>query len=130
MIGFDDKSLLPHLDRVPADVKKAFHPDKIHSLVARFSSEPFEIVVEFVERDGVSFPVIVVPPGVRTPVAAKSDLLVEGKKLVAVGDVYVRALNANRRPSSAKANWNDWPSLVDVCFNNREADIGRFSAAT
>lgn len=126
LIGFDDKSLLPDLGRVPADVKKAFHPDKIYSLVARFSSEPFEVVVEFVERDGVSFPVVVVPAGVRTPVAAKSDLLVEGKKLVAVGEVYVRTLNANRRPSSAKANWNDWPSIVDICFNNREADIGRF----
>lgn len=126
LIGFDDKSLLPDMQNVPLDVKKEFHPDKICALVARFASEPFEVAVEFVERDNVLFPVIVIPPGIRTPVAAKSDLLIDDTKIVTAGDVYIRTLNANRRPSSAKAHWKDWPSLVDICFNNREADIGRF----
>ncbi|MBR8186574.1 transcriptional regulator [Burkholderia ambifaria] len=126
LIGFDDKSLAPDLARVPPDVKSMFHPDKIFTLVARFASEQFDVAVEFAERDAVLFPVIVVPPGVRTPVAAKSDLILDGKKVVAVGDVYMRTLNANRVPSSAKVQWNDWPALMDICFDNREADIGRF----
>ncbi|MDR5643605.1 AlbA family DNA-binding domain-containing protein [Burkholderia cenocepacia] len=127
LIGFDDKTLAPDLDRLPADVKSTFHPDKIYALVARFASELFDVTVEFVERDALSFPVIVIPAGVRTPVVAKSDLMMpDGSKAVAEGDIYVRTLNANRRPSSAKVHWKDWPGLIDTCFDNREADIGRF----
>ncbi|EUC18838.1 AlbA family DNA-binding domain-containing protein [Paraburkholderia hospita] len=126
VIGIDDKTLTPDTSDVPANVKELFHPDKLHALISRFASEPFEIVVEFVKRDRIDFPVIVVPSGTRTPVAAKSDLKLNDKRLVSTGDVYVRTLNANRIPSSARANWNDWASIVDVCFNNREADIGRF----
>jgi len=126
LVGFDDTSMLPDLEHAPVDVRATFHPDKIHELVTRFASESFEVSVEFGERDGTLFPVIVVPSGIRTPIAAKSDLIVGERKLVAAGEVYVRTLNTNRRPSSAKANWNDWPLLMDKCFNNREADIGRF----
>lgn len=127
LIGFDDKTLAPDLDRLPADVKSTFHPDKLYALVARFASEIFDITIEFVERDAVLFPVIVIPAGVRTPVVAKSDLIMpDGSKGVAEGDIYVRTLNANRRPSSAKVHWKDWPALIDTCFDNREADIGRF----
>jgi len=126
LIGFDDKSLVPDLERAPADVRSAFHPDKIYELVARFASELFDVAIEFVERDAGVYPVIVIPAGVRTPVAAKSDLILDGKKLVAEGDIYVRTLNSNRRPSSAKVHWKDWPALIDTCFDNREADIGRF----
>lgn len=56
LIGFDDKSLKPDLARVPLDVRSTFHPDKIFALVARFASEQFDVAVEFVERDAVSFP--------------------------------------------------------------------------
>lgn len=126
LIGFDDKSLAPDLDRAPADVRSMFHPDKIYALVARFASELFDVAIEFTERDARVYPVIVIPAGVRTPVAAKSDLILDGKKLVVEGDIYVRTLNANRRPSSAKVHWKDWPAIIDTCFDNREADIGRF----
>jgi len=126
VIGFDNKSLLP--DPVPAemDVPAAFHTDKIQSLVGRFSSEPFEIAVGYGKRDQQSFPVIIVPPGVRTPVVAKSDLFVGEEKKITTGDFYVRTLLANLTPSSAKANWKDWPAILEICFHNREADIGRF----
>ena len=126
LIGFDDKMLTPDLRRAPADVKNTFHPDKIYALVARYASEAFDVAIEFVQKDSVLFPVIAIPAGVRTPVAAKSDLVLDGRKIVAEGDVYVRTLNANRRPSSAKMHWRDWPALIDTCFDNREADIGRF----
>ncbi len=35
-------------------------------------------------------------------------------------------LRSNNTPSTSKAGWKDWPNLVEVCFENREADIGRF----
>jgi hypothetical protein len=50
----------------------------------------------------------------------------DGKKLVRVGDVYCRTLNANGRASTAVAQPKDWRDLFDRCFENREADIGRF----
>lgn len=29
-------------------------------------------------------------------------------------------------PSTTKATGKDWPDILKVCFDNREADIGRF----
>ncbi|CAN7790354.1 ATP-binding protein [Caballeronia sp. LjRoot34] len=83
--------------------------------------------MEFVERDGFVHPVVVVPPGVRTPVCAKAQLTGYGGKVLVERDaVYVRTLNSNNTPSTAKVQAKDWSDLVEICFNNREADIGRF----
>lgn len=122
VIGFDDRTLQPDTEHAPSDARQDFHLDKIQHLITKFSSEPFEIGVEFPEREGQPYPVIVVPPGVKTPVATKSSL----STLIATNDVFVRSLNSNNTPSSVKAIWKDWPALMDVCFDNREADIGRF----
>ncbi len=102
VIGFDNDTLQPDKDNMPEDFKSKFHIDKIQALVSRFASEPFEVVVEFPEREGQSYPVIVVPPGVRTPVAAKSDLLHKESKLISADDVYVRSLRSNNTPSTTK----------------------------
>ena len=126
VIGFNNDTMEPDTTIVPADVSSAFHIDKIQALISRFSSEPFEVVVEFPERDGQKYPVIVIPPGVKTPVASKSDLPIRGKMLITCNDIYVRSLNANNTPSTTKATWKDWPALIELCFDNREADIGRF----
>lgn len=126
VIGFDNETLQPDKQDIPADVKASFHVDTVQGIVSRFASEPFEVAVEFPTRDGQIYPVIVVPPGVKTPVAAKSDLRVKDTKLIAADDVYVRSLRSNNTPSTTKAGWKDWPNIVEVCFDNREADIGRF----
>ena len=57
----------------------------------------------FGQRDGRVYPVIVIPEGVRTPVAAKADLVDQGKSLIRLGDVYFRTLAANGTPSTAAA---------------------------
>ena len=126
IIGFDNETHKPDVKNVISDVQSAFHIDKIQGLISRFSSEPFEISVEYPKREGQAYPVIVVPPGVKTPVASKSDLPNGNKKLISTDDVYVRSLQANNTPSTTKARWKDWPTIVEVCFDNREADIGRF----
>jgi len=126
VIGFDNETLEPDEDHAPPDVKALFHIDKIQALVSRFASEPFEVAVEFPERDRQPYPVVVVPPGLKTPVAAKSDLWVNDKKLISADDVYVRSLRANNTPSTTRVTWKDWPNLLEICFDNREADIGRF----
>jgi len=60
-------------------------------------------------------------------VASKSDLVApDGTKFIRAGDVYCRTLNANGRASTAVAQPKDWRDIFDRCFENREADIGRF----
>jgi hypothetical protein len=126
VIGFDNETLEPDKHNVPSDVKVLFHIDKIQGLISRFASEPFEVTVEFPERDGQLYPVIVVPPGVKTPVAAKSDLRVGDRALISTDSIYIRSLRANNTPSTTRATWKDWPNIVETCFDNREADVGRF----
>ena len=78
-------------------------------------------------RDGQEHPVVLIPGGVISPVAAKRDLRdTDGKTLIKQGDVYFQTLRSNGTPSTSKAQPNDWPAIMEICFENREADIGRF----
>ena len=52
VISFDNNTLEPDKNNVPSDVRTLFHIDKIQGLVSKFASEPFEVIVEFPERDG------------------------------------------------------------------------------
>lgn len=127
IIGFDNKTLKPDAGNEPGDVRAAFHIDKIQGIVSRYTSDSFEVAVGFGERDGVEHPVIVVPEGVPVPVAAKTELKdANGKTLVRVGDVYFRTLGSNGTVSTALARPSDWRDILEICFENREADIGRF----
>jgi hypothetical protein len=127
VIGFDDKTLQPDTGNEPSDVRLAFHPDKVQGLVSRYASELFEVSVAFGQREGREYPVIVVPPGVKSPVAAKAELRDDKKNtLIRYGEVYFRTLSANGIPSTALARPQDWMELVEICFNNREADFGGF----
>ncbi|KJC60485.1 hypothetical protein UP10_12795 [Bradyrhizobium sp. LTSPM299] len=127
IFGLNDQTLQVETAGRPANVRDAFHTDKIQQLVSRYAHETFEIEVAFAKRDGTEVPVIVVPDGIQYPVASKGDLVgSDGKKLVRIGDVYCRTLNANGRASTAVALPKDWRDLFDRCFENREADIGRF----
>src|SRR5689334_16511651 len=89
VIGFDDKTLQPDINNRPADVKGTFHLDKVQGLISRYSYDLFEVGVAFPNINGNDYTVIVVPEGVRSPVAAKSDLFdATGKILIRNGDVY------------------------------------------
>lgn len=125
VIGFcDDGSPDPN---ILSDVRQVYHVDSIQELVAKHSSHPFEISVEFVERDQVEYPVICIPSGVETPVAVKSQLQdASGTLLINDDEVYVRSLHSNNRVSSTRARAGDWDRLVKICFDNREANIGAF----
>lgn len=126
LLGFDDVTLAPDL-AAPIDPRSIYHPDVIQGLVTKHASEPFEVVVDFVDRGGKSHPVIFVEPGVRTPVAVKSAIQDKsGKEFLKFGEVPFRTLRANGTPSTAAARPEDWPDIVEICFENREADIGRF----
>jgi hypothetical protein len=129
VMGFNDATLLPAPYNLNGDVKQLFHLDEIQHIVSKYANQVFEIEVQLLPLDGVIYPVIVVPQGVMVPVIVKANLLHEGnpsKPLLAEGDLYFRTLRSNGTPSSAKIRPNDYGELLDICFENREADIGRF----
>src|SRR5262249_58403471 len=104
VIGFDDKTLQPDIGNEPAGVRAAFHTDKIQGLISRYASELFEVAVVFGKHGGREYPVIVVPDGVRSPVAAKSGLFYDKKKaLIGQGESFFRTLSANEKPTTAAA---------------------------
>ncbi len=127
LIGFDDASRQPDAYALDADVDTLYHPDAIQRIVSKYASQAFEAAVTTVPREGQKHPVIVVEEGVRIPVVVKSDLKVDGGKfLLRERDIYFRTLGANGTPSTANILPRDLPDLLDICFDNREADIGRF----
>ena len=127
IIGFNDKTCLPDSYSLDEEVGPLFHVDIIQGLVSRYANDPFEIAVVLQEREEQLHPIIVVPEGVRLPVIVKRDLIGEGgKKLLQDGDIYFRTLKSNGTPSSARILPRDYPELLEICFENREADIGRF----
>ena len=127
IIGFDDATRAPDSYNLGGNVEDLYHIDEIQGLVSRYASVPFEVAVVLGERDEQQHPIIVVPEGVDVPAIVKRDLIVGGgKKLLEVGDIYFRTLQANGTPSSARLLPADWPDLLDICFDNREADIARF----
>ena len=126
LFGFHNRTLLPIQENIPSDIKSRFHIDKIQSMVTKFSSEPFEVTIHFPERDGLVHPVIEVPSGVEIPVITKSRLKSGENTLIELNRVYIRSLNANNTPSTTEATWRDWDKIMRICFDNREADIGRF----
>jgi hypothetical protein len=126
LIGFHNETGLADLENAPADVSSLFHIDKIQYLITKYSSEPFEVKIHYPSREGKEFPVIEIPPGVKTPVATKSELKIKNKFVIKANTIYVRSLNANNTPSTSEPVWKDYARLVEVCFDNREADIGRF----
>ncbi|MGF1472941.1 MAG: helix-turn-helix domain-containing protein [Rubrobacteraceae bacterium] len=126
LIGFDNATGAPNISGAPQDVRNSFHADTIQALVARHASEPFEVHVHFPQIEGQDFPVLEIDEGVQTPVAVKRPLMDGVNELVEIDTVYVRSLRSNNTPSTTKATWGDWAALVGRCFENREADIGRF----
>ncbi len=66
------------------------------------------------------------PSGVKVPVAAKRDLKDGSRKAIRRGAVYFRSLASNGTPSTTEARPSDWAEIVEIWFDNREADVGRF----
>ena len=122
VLGIDDataKSLAP-----PAklDVLKAYHTDKVNEIIGRYAVPKFEVVVAFKQYDGRIHPELAIAGGIQSPVISRSGF----EKELRQNAVYVRTIS-NGRPSSCEPMTTaDWDKLMRICFDNREADIGRF----
>jgi hypothetical protein len=127
IIGIDGTSLsLDTTNSKPNDIRSVYHTDIIQAIASRYASEIFAIEVHFIEHGGEIYPVICVPSGIKTVVAAKKNLMDEDKLLIKQHQIYVRTLNANGIASTSEARHNDWPSILEICMDNRETDVARF----
>ena len=128
LIGFDNNNGQPTCCPFQDELKEKFHIDKIQRIVSKYASEQFEIKVHYPKTAKLEECVVIeIPTGIKTPVVTKSSLEPDnGKPLVKLNTVYVRSLHANNTPSTTEATWKDWKDLIERCFDNREADIGRF----
>jgi hypothetical protein len=120
LIGFKDDGTIDK-DVSPDNLVSAWHIDRIQELISKYASEPFAIAIDLIE----GHPVVDVPSGIRTPVACRSDLPADGR-LLKCHAIYVRTLHSNNIISSSEATYKDWPRLAEICFDNREANIGAF----
>ncbi|WP_022678343.1 helix-turn-helix domain-containing protein [Novosphingobium sp. B-7] len=130
LIGFKDNGD-PRADDAPYDVEAQYHPDHIQEMVSRYASDPFEVRVELIDRGGRKHPRIDVPTGIRTPVRVKASLMQERDgapvALLTKGEIPTRTLTSNGRPSTvADCSKDDLDRMMQICFDNREADIARF----
>lgn len=124
IFGFEDNGM-PSANP-PDNIREEFHIDTVQALVSRHASEFFEISIAFGTSGDLEFPVICIPPGVQTPVSVKKPLMDGRTKLIERGEVFFRTLAANGTPSTSCVMPEDWQELIGICFDNREADIGRF----
>lgn len=119
IIGFDGTTLTPDINNVPTNVRTEFHIDKIQGLISRYSSELFEVFVEFPERGGQEYPVIIIPAGVKTPVAAKRNLPGDGSLIKEVV-VPLLAQSDTHHPHDAESDtaspWlgSTWPGETNT----------------
>ena len=128
LIGFKDDGQ-PRPDAPSFDLRQTYHADRIQDLIAAHASDRFEVEVEVFEDGGADRVRLTAPAGVLVPVAVRSAIKHpdSGKPdLLAFGEVPFRTLAANGRPSTAACQPGDWADLMAICFDNREADIGRF----
>jgi hypothetical protein len=129
LIGFTDNGK-PRDDVPSYDVEQRYHPDRIQELVSRYASARFEVEVTLLEYEERRYPRIEVSSGIRTPVRVTTAIeqVRDGApySLLEAGEIPVRTLMTNGRPSTAACGAADWEQLMQVCFDNREADIGRF----
>jgi len=128
MIGYrDDGSVRSD---APFDVRERYQSEAVQDLLSRYASERFEVEVVIEQVDSVDTAVLIVPTGVRTPVRLKAA--VKGQReggsyeFLRAGMVPMRTLEANGRASSSECGDADWERLMQICFDNREADVARF----
>jgi predicted HTH transcriptional regulator len=122
VLGIDNVTMKSIPTSAGFDVYQAYHPDKVNEVVGKSSIPKFEIRVAFKEYDRAVHAELTIPGGIVSPVISRSGLERELRQ----NAVYVRTIS-NGRPSSCEPmTAADWDKLIRICFDNREADVGRF----
>lgn len=120
VIGFNDDGTPHEGEEKPSDVRSTYDQDKLQSFIVKFSTVPFQLLLEFPEVGGQEYPVIEVPSGVTTPAITKKSF---GK--IIADELYIRTVAAGQVGSS-KPKREDWDRIIRIWLDNREADIANF----
>jgi len=123
IIGVDDRTNAGITFPNPlGDIRQAYHPDKLNEIVGKYALQKFEVRVDFKEYQGQLHPEIIIAGGITTPVLTRrgfADVLRQNA-------IYIRTISKGRVSSCEPVTAADWERLLSICFDNREAEIGRF----
>ncbi len=104
--------------------RQSFNQDELAGIVQRYLDPRPAIRVEEAERDGVRYPVVIVPPHGPRPVIAIADGPQDGAGRpigIRKGAVYIRASGPE---SVSISSPDDWNALFDRCLANRADHLG------
>ena len=123
VLGIDDKtcrSIEPPANI--GDIRETYHADKLNEMVGKYAATKFELRVDYKEYEGRLHPRIIIAGGIVAPVLTRRGF----PGLLRQNAVYVRTVSNGRVSSCEPVTSADWEKLINVCFDNREADVGRF----
>lgn len=122
VIGVDDRSREPQGE---TQIARSFFSQDALAGIARKYLEPCpSLRVEEVERGGVRYPVVIVPPHQGRPVIAIKDgpQDEQGKRVgIAQGNIYIRAPGPESRAIRTADEWN---GLLERCLAHRSDLLG------
>ena len=108
IIGIGDDGTCVN-DGVPPNIPERYHPDTIHEIITKYSSEAFEVYIYLVERDGHQRVMIEVPSGVKTPVFCRNNLPKDDNSSRKAGSLLRD--KGNLRPHARR----EWPGEFCAC---------------
>jgi len=122
VLGIDDLTAKSIEFPTGLDPVFAYHTDRVNEIVGRYAVPKFEVVVAFKKYGAQVHPELTISGGIQSPVISRSGF----EKELRQNAIYVRTIS-NGQPSSCEPmTAADWEKLMRICFDNREADIGRF----
>jgi hypothetical protein len=122
VLGIDDATTRSIPPPPGCDPVQAYHADKVNEVVGKYSVPKFEVRVGFKEYEQRVHAEIIIPGEIQAPVMARSAFERELRQ----NAVYVRTISNGRASSCEPVTAADWDKLMRICFDNREADVGRF----
>jgi predicted HTH transcriptional regulator len=129
VMGVNDDGSLDNRTGQP-DVRSHYHVQVIQQIVNSYSSQHIAVSVCYVKVGSREYVVVYVPAGVPEPVVCKCDLpqqdqgALRAATYLKINTIYIRTLQADGIASATPIGLADWPSLMEKCFSNREADVG------
>ena len=126
IIGFCDDNCRPDLERRPeGDVREIYSIDFVLLLLHRYCSSTFPVTLNFWKKDGLEYPVFNVGSGVKKIIGIKKPLMMGDKMLIQQNVAYVRAFKAGKFETKM-AEYDEMNFMMEICIDNREANIARF----
>ena len=122
IFGVDDKTRMP-LGKTELELS-LFSQDAITGIVKKYLDPRIQLLVEHVVHEGVTYPVVVVPPHGARPVVAIADgpQDIRHRSIgVTQGTIYIRAPGPESTPIRSPDDWN---ALLDRCLSHRSDLLG------